>query len=68
MAVVFMFTSLTLGYFAGKRTNRTIFDRKPVTTSRPAPPAVPVPAPAGQGGTQTGNPATPQAPAGTGTK
>jgi preprotein translocase subunit SecG len=31
MAIVFMITSLTLGYFSGKRPNRTVFDRKPIT-------------------------------------
>jgi preprotein translocase subunit SecG len=43
MAIVFMMTSLTLGYFAGKKPTATIFDnRTPVTEPRaPAPPAVP---------------------------
>lgn len=43
MAIVFMITSLTLGYFAGKKPNATIFDnRTPVTEPRaPTPPAVP---------------------------
>lgn len=40
MAVVFMITSLTLGYFAGRKPSATIFDsRTPVTESRP--PATP---------------------------
>ncbi|HWP24531.1 MAG TPA: preprotein translocase subunit SecG [Candidatus Binatia bacterium] len=40
MAVVFMITSLTLGYFAGRKPSATIFDnRAPVTESRP--PATP---------------------------
>ena len=43
MAIVFMMTSLTLGYFAGKKPTATIFDnRTPVTEPRaPAPAAVP---------------------------
>jgi preprotein translocase subunit SecG len=42
MAIVFMITSLTLGYFAGKKPTSTIFDsRTPVTESRP--PSKPVP-------------------------
>ena len=42
MAIVFMITSLTLGYFAGQRPSATIFDSRtpnPQTTS--APPEVP---------------------------
>jgi hypothetical protein len=35
MAIVFMITSLTLGYFAGKKPTSTIFDTQ-------APPAAPV--------------------------
>jgi preprotein translocase subunit SecG len=35
MAIVFMITSLTLGYFAGKKPTSTIFDsRTPATESR----------------------------------
>ena len=39
MAIVFMMTSLTLGYFAGKKPTSTIFDdRAPVTEQKaPAP-------------------------------
>ncbi|MGE5061917.1 MAG: preprotein translocase subunit SecG [Betaproteobacteria bacterium] len=38
MAIVFMITSLTLGYFAGRRPSSSIFDtRTPVTEPRPAP-------------------------------
>jgi preprotein translocase subunit SecG len=33
MAVVFMITSLTLGYFAGRRPSATIFDSQPATSS-----------------------------------
>ncbi len=47
MAIVFMITSLTLGYFAGKKPTATIFDnRAPVAEPRaPAEPAVPAPQP-----------------------
>src|SRR5262245_25938986 len=43
MAIVFMITSLTLGYFAGKKPSATIFDnRAPVTKPRaPAQPVAP---------------------------
>jgi preprotein translocase subunit SecG len=38
MAIVFMMTSLTLGYFAGRRPSATIFDqRTPAVEPRPAP-------------------------------
>jgi preprotein translocase subunit SecG len=68
MAIVFMITSLTLGYFAGKRPSATIFDtRSPVTApAQPAPaqqqsaPAGSQPAaPAAPENTQPGKPATP---------
>jgi len=36
MAIVFMITSLTLGYFSGKRTSRSIFDRGKTAAERPA--------------------------------
>ena len=36
MAVVFMITSLTLGYFAGKRPTATIFDSRPPIVEPPA--------------------------------
>src|SRR6266536_3105402 len=43
MAIVFMITSLTLGYFAGRKPTTTIFDsRSPITEPRqPAPPPAP---------------------------
>ncbi len=43
MAIIFMITSLTLGYFAGKKPSATIFDnRAPVTEPRaPTQPAAP---------------------------
>ena len=51
MAIVFMMTSLTLGYFAGRRPSATIFDqRTPTAEPRQAPqstaPATPQGAPA----------------------
>jgi preprotein translocase subunit SecG len=40
MAIVFMITSLTLGYFAGRRPSSSIFDtRTPATEPRPAAPS-----------------------------
>jgi preprotein translocase subunit SecG len=51
MAIVFMMTSLTLGYFSGKKPSTTIFDnRAPVTqppTNAPAAPPKQEKAPAG---------------------
>jgi len=62
MAIVFMITSLTLGYFAGRKPTATIFDsRSPVTEPhQPAPP----PAPAQQQTAPSGSaqPAAPAAP------
>src|ERR687895_1489585 len=40
MAVIFMITSLTLGYFAGQRPSATIFD-SPIPASQPGAPAQP---------------------------
>ena len=55
MAIVFMITSLTLGYFAGKTPTATIFDgRTPAQPSIPAPPSIP------QGGLQPESPAKQQ--------
>ena len=40
MAIVFMITSLTLGYFAGRKPSSSIFDtRSPVAEPRPASPS-----------------------------
>lgn len=63
MAIVFMVTSLTLGYFAGKKPTATIFDNRAtgVEQRAPAQPAAPAQqqnAPAS--GTQSGAPAKPQ--------
>jgi preprotein translocase subunit SecG len=42
MAIVFMITSLTLGYFAGHKPSATIFDsRTPTSQTTPAAPEVP---------------------------
>jgi preprotein translocase subunit SecG len=37
MAIVFMMTSLTLGYFAGKKPTSTIFDNRAPVTEQKAP-------------------------------
>jgi preprotein translocase subunit SecG len=36
MAIVFMITSLTLGYFAGRKPSETIFDNRPSPVAPPA--------------------------------
>ena len=36
MAIVFMITSLTLGYFSGKRASSSVFDRGRAETEQPA--------------------------------
>src|SRR5215470_10727585 len=47
MAIVFMITSLTLGYFSGKRSSSTIFDNRSVPAAPAAKPQAPTaPAPA----------------------
>ena len=44
MAIVFMITSLTLGYFAGHKPSTTIFDsRSPTVPAKSATPAKPTP-------------------------
>ena len=52
MAIVFMITSLTLGYFAGQRPSATIFDRRTAPGAQPQlpTPASPAVAPDEQGG------------------
>jgi preprotein translocase subunit SecG len=61
MAVVFMITSLTLGYFAGQRPSASIFDeRTPVTQPQSAPPVMP---PAQQQSGEKSNPANQTPPA-----
>lgn len=62
MAIVFMATSLTLGYFAGRKPSSTIFDnRSPAPQALPAAPAQQQSAPAGSA--QSATPATPDKPA-----
>ncbi len=66
MAIVFMATSLTLGYFAGRKPSSTIFDnRTPASESRPSAlpnaPAQRQSAPAGSA--QPAAPVTPDKPA-----
>jgi preprotein translocase subunit SecG len=60
MAIVFMITSLTLGYFAGQRPSATIFDDR-TPAAQPGVPAQPA-APTQESG-QTKNPETSVAPA-----
>ena len=63
MAIVFMITSLTLGYFAGRKPTATIFDsRTPVAEPRqPAPPSAPAQQQTAPSGTaQPGAPAAPE--------
>src|SRR3954453_14480221 len=52
MAIVFMITSLALGYFAGQRPSATIFDRRTAPGAQPQlpTPASPALAPDEQGG------------------
>lgn len=45
MAIVFMITSLTLGYFSGKRPSASIFDRGGKQVEQQAPKPAPAPAP-----------------------
>ena len=62
MAIVFMATSLTLGYFAGRKPSSTIFDnRSPAPQALPTAPAQQQSAPAGSA--QPATPATPDKPA-----
>ena len=60
MAIVFMLTSLTLGYFAGKKPSSTIFDRQaPIEVPRaPNQPAVPGQSGAPPSSTQPTGPTT----------
>jgi preprotein translocase subunit SecG len=62
MAIVFMITSLSLGYFAGHRPSSTIFDtRSPAAQPAPAAPAAPNAA-SNPGTTAAPQPAAPAAP------
>src|SRR6185312_5664885 len=59
MAIVFMITSLTLGYFAGRKPSSTIFDNRSPAASAPAsPPAKPQTTP-GTAAPGQGSPAAP---------
>jgi len=69
MAIVFMITSLTLGYFAGRKPSDTIFDNRPATSAPAgeagapkAAPAAPPQAPTQPGPPQAGPPAKSQTP------
>src|SRR5262245_47937768 len=63
MAIVFMITSLTLGYFAGKKPTSTIFDTQTPSAAPALPPAQPAPVEQPQG-PASGVPNTPVAPEG----
>lgn len=59
MAVVFMITSLALGYFAGRKPSATIFDsRTPAATPSGAQPVVPAQPQNAPGAPATATPAT----------
>jgi preprotein translocase subunit SecG len=70
MAIVFMMTSLTLGYFAGRKPSETIFDSRPSPTApagtgapkQETAPAAPQQAPAQPTAPETTPPAKPQTP------
>jgi preprotein translocase subunit SecG len=59
MAIVFMMTSLTLGYFAGRKPSATIFDSQPGTSS---PSGAPAPKQEAAPATAPATPAQPAAP------
>src|SRR5829696_1281875 len=59
MAVVFMITSLALGYFAGRKPSATIFDsRTPAATPSPAQPVLPAQPQSAPGAPAPATPAT----------
>ncbi len=63
MAIVFMITSLTLGYFAGHRTSATIFEnRSPTVEPRPTTPSTSPNKPEATPGSGSQTPATPVVP------
>jgi preprotein translocase subunit SecG len=70
MAIVFMITSLTLGYFAGRKPSATIFDTRPSTTApsetgapkQQSAPTTPPQAPAQPAAPKANPPANPQTP------
>jgi preprotein translocase subunit SecG len=59
MAVVFMITSLTLGYFAGQRPSATIFDTRSPASQSGAPGQTAKPTKEGTATTSPGAPAAP---------
>ena len=70
MAIIFMITSLTLGYFSGRRSSTSVFDARsesaPAAPARPLPGAAPQavpPAPQPPAAQAPAQPAPPQAPA-----
>jgi preprotein translocase subunit SecG len=62
MAVVFMITSLTLGYFAGRKPSATIFDNRtpPAESRAPLQPQTPQQPGAASGSAQPVAPTTPE--------
>ena len=62
MAIVFMITSLTLGYFAGKKPTATIFDSRTPATAPALPAQQPAPAERQEAPTGGVAPNTPVAP------
>ena len=67
MAIVFMITSLTLGYFSGRRSSSSVFDTRSESvpaTPRPLPaPAAPQAAPQAPAAQAPAQPPAPSAPA-----
>ena len=61
MAVVFMATSLTLGYLTARRPSATIFDNR-IPTAEPQAPAIPPAPEQQQGSPASGSQPTPAAP------
>ena len=59
MAIVFMITSLTLGYFSGKRASSSVFDRGKTAAERPPATAPSPQAPAPSAAPQPEQPKTP---------
>ena len=68
MAIVFMITSLTLGYFAGKKPTSTIFDTQTPPAAPVSPPQQSAPVQQKPGPTSSAVPNTPVAPEGTKSK
>jgi preprotein translocase subunit SecG len=64
MAIVFMITSLTLGYFAGKKPTSTIFDTQTPSAAPVPPPAQSAPVEQQQGPASGAVPNIPVAPEG----